>query len=373
MSTRELGEQIDLWERDGTIDAATAIRLRVSLSAGADSTRGASWQRDSSVMNHVVAVFLFLGGTLLLGAWELYVMQLMRPTTEMDGLDGIAILFTSLGFSLTETLVGLLPPLFIAIAGVLLMRRRGGVAGSLVGPLLLFISYVGSRLVETTAQVLTGFYSLSGDWGDQTPLMMSTIAVASSLAGLVLMLIGQRLRPGRLVTLASVVWLFGFALALFTLLQVAISGTDGGGVLNPLWTLWWLMPGLAIYLYARQARRGDAASQGRARLALVSGGLAMIGQMLVRSFDGDQSGFPVTATIALVVSGALILIAVRERESAYLWPSGVGLFGSLSVMNAIYLVGQLGALGTLLSEGILLLAIGGGLFFLRARLTVAAD
>ena len=99
----------------------------------------------------------------------------------------------------------------------------------------------------------------------------------------------------------------------------------------------------------------------------------MIGQMLVRSFDGDQSGFPVTATIALVVSGALILIAVRERESAYLWPSGVGLFGSLSVMNAIYLVGHLGALGTLLSEGLLLLAIGGGLFFLRARLTVATD
>ena len=42
-------------------------------------------------------------------------------------------------------------------------------------------------------------------------------------------------------------------------------------------------------------------------------------------------------------------------------------------MNAIYLVGQLGALGTLLSEGLLLLAIGGGLFFLRARLTVATD
>ena len=63
-----------------------------------------------------------------------------------------------------------------------------------------------------------------------------------------------------------------------------------------------------------------------------------------------------------------MLLALRERVGAYLWASAIGLFGSLSFLNALYLAAQIGELGALLVEGVLLIAIGGGVLALRSRL-----
>jgi hypothetical protein len=321
--------------------------------------------RSSEVVNNVVALFLLLGGALLSVAWALFATGLVRPTFVEDF--GSPLL--ALAAPTPEiTLASYGPVTLVALIGALALRRRDGALGALVVPLLVLFAAGASRIVEALVLLLVG----ESWWGSPADAL---IPVLTALVGLLAILLAHRIRSGRLLAFALVGWAFVVAsdlrAAIFTLLLV--NGPDSGEYYSPfmnqVWSLWWLLPAAGVYLYARRAAKGADADRARASIARIFGGLALIGCMSeTLGYDLTHEAFPFAAVAILGVSALLVLLALRERATAYLWPSAVGTLAALSVLNAIYFSETLGLSGALLVEGLILLGVGGATFALRSRL-----
>jgi hypothetical protein len=379
MSERTPLEQIDAWERDGTIDEATAARLRASAETATATTTATTTATVTdagpgaksggvSVVNYAIAVLLLLGGGLLFSAWQIWIGGFFGGEAD-TGFSALGLLFGSFVADAPQTLATYLPIETLALLGAWAMRQRDGVPGVLVAPLLLVVAYGGARTVEALVQPLIG-YNLN-NYENFDFFRASVINALGSGAGLGLIALLERLRPGRLLAFGFVGWSFATATSLKSVIDSL--GPDGFTFwnANPLWSLWWLLPGVIIYLYARRAAALGESGRARATIARAFGGVVMILAMFLTGIGSgmvDGTGVPVGPLITTAVSFLLVLLALRERVGAYLWASAIGLFGSLSFLNALYLAGQIGELGALLVEGVLLIAIGGGVLALRSRL-----
>jgi hypothetical protein len=324
--------------------------------------------RSSEVVDNVVALFLLLGGALLSGAWALFATGLVRPTFVED-------YGSQLGWIFSPTpeiiLAGLGPVMLVALIGALALRRRDGALGALVVPLLVLFAAGASRIVEVLAPLLIDATSQSELWGwHPTNALISAL---STLVGLLAIVLAHRIRSGRLLAFALVGWAFVVASDLREVISafLFVNGNDleYSPFYNQAWSLWWLLPAAGVYLYARRAAKGTDADRARASIARIFGGLALIGCMSeTLGYDLTHEAFPFAAVAILGVSALLVLLALRERTTAYLWPSAVGTLAALSVLNAIYFSETLGLSGALLVEGLILLGVGGATFALRSRL-----
>lgn len=325
--------------------------------------------RSSEVVNNVVALFLLLGGALLSFAWALFATGLVHPTFVED-------YGSQLGWISSPTpeiiLASLGPVMLVALIGALALRRRDGALGALVVPLLVLFAAGASRIVEVLAPLVIDAPSQSENWWWLLPDAL--IPVLASLVGLLAVVLAHRIRSGRLLAFALVGWAFVVASDLREPISafLLVNGNDSGDYApfyNQVWSLWWLLTAAGVYLYARRAAKGTDADRARASIARIFGGLALIGCMSeTLGYDLAHEAFPFAVVAILGVSALLVLLALRERATAYLWPSAVGILVALSVLNAIYFSETLGLSGALLVEGLILLGVGGATFALRSRL-----
>ena len=333
--------------------------------------------RSSEVVNNVVALFLLLGGALLSFAWALFATELVHPTFVED-------YGSQLGWISSPTpeiiLASLGPVMLVALIGALALRRRDGALGALVVPFLVLFAAGASRIVEVLAPLVIDAPSQSENWWWLLPdalIPRALIPVLASLVGLLAILLAHRIRSGRLLALALVGWAFVVASDLREAIStlVLVNGSEDGYYAlfeNQAWALWWLLPAAGLYLYARRAAKGSNADHARASITRIFGGLALIGAMLTSGiFSMDE--FPFSAVATLGVSLLLVLLALRERATAYLWPSAAGIFAALTVINGIYFSETLGLSGALLVEGLILLGVAGATFALRSRLVGTAS
>jgi hypothetical protein len=278
------------------------------------------------------------------------------------------------GYTPVITIVSFAPITLLALIGALALRRRAGALGALVVPLLVLVAGGTSLLVEALALLLVGQTSQSENWLGSTGAAL--IPVLTALVGLLTVMLAHRIRSGRLLALALVSWAFAIAGALREAISTLflINGSEGGYYTlfeNQAWALWWLLPAAGLYFYARRAAQGSDADHARASITRIFGGLALIGAMLTSGiFSMDK--FPFSAVATLGVSLLLVLLALRERATAYLWPSAAGIFAALTVINGIYFSETLGLSGALLVEGLILLGVAGATFALRSRLVGTA-
>jgi hypothetical protein len=329
-------------------------------------------KRSSEVVNNVVALFLLLGGALISSAWVFFAADL---TSSSD--DGVYLWTLSIpwGYTPVMTIVSFGPVTLLALIGALTLRRRDGALGALVVPLLALVAGGASLLVEALALLAVG-RSLQSEIPSVRPVAVF-VPVLTALVGLLAVLLAHRIRSGRLLAFALVGWAFALAANLREAISnlSLVNGSDGGYyslVENQAWSLWWLLPAVGIYLYARRAAASADSDRGRASVARIFGGLTLVGMMLTSGiFSIDE--FPLAAVATLGASLVLVLLALRERATAYLWPSAVGIFAALSVINGIYFSETLGLSGALLVEGLILLGVGGTTFALRSRLVSNAS
>jgi hypothetical protein len=318
----------------------------------------------SAVVNNVIALFLLLGGALLSGAWALFAAELVNPSLVAEYGSALYLLSEP---SPQVIVVSFGPVTLLALIGALALRQRDGALGALVVPLLVLVASGASVLVEALSLLAIGETTQSESWWESPAA--SLLPALTSLVGLLVILLAHRIRSGRLFALALVGWSFAFA----GTLRVAIaylflrSGVDEVSYALLGWSLWWLLPALGIYFYARRAAVASDDGRARASIARIFGGLALVGSMLANGNLSSEE-FPFAALELLGVSLLLVLLALRERAAAYLWPSAVGIIASLSVINATYFSETLGLSGALLVEGLILLGVGGATFALRSRL-----
>ena len=328
--------------------------------------------RSSEVVNNVVALFLLLGGALLSSAWILFAANLVSSSDDGVYLSALSIFG---GYTPVMTIVSFGPVTLLALIGALALRQRDGALGALVVPLLALVAGGASLLVDALALLALGG-SLQSESSSVSPATV-LIPVLTALVGLLAVLLAHRIRSGRLLAFALVGWAFALASnlreAISNLFLVNGSEWDYYSLFeHQAWALWWLLPATGIYLYARRAAAGADSDRGRASVARIFGGLMLVGSMLTSGiFSIDE--FPLAAVATLGASLALVLLALRERATAYLWPSSAGIFAALSVINGIYFSEALGLSGALLVEGLILLGVAGATFALRSRLVGTAS
>jgi hypothetical protein len=382
MADQRVLTRIAAWEAAGTIDAATAERLRAAEAdqpdeAPAEAAIAAAPPSARLVPSaisaffgpavSIIEVFAYLGSGFVLVAWHTLTRNLFPPFDEPQGIPFGAIAVEWLGPAL----------ILVALAWFLLHRseRERRAAGVAFG--------------VATTHVFAGVIALNGyltvDFGDLAVIA----AAAGSVAALVFRLIGP-----------SVLTQAGLLVSLAALAQVSLSWLDrhvfpvqtgafgepvsGGGVMRPVLTIaYWVAVAIVFGLIARRernraavlAKAGDRAAGPASRRTSVTrfaAGLTVIFGTTLGAFlyAGNGRVLPVIAgdLTILVAAGVLLYIAIRFGSSAYLYPAALGIIIALTDLNSTYIAEQTGTGVAFLIEGVILIGAGFAADRIRRRL-----
>lgn len=359
----DVAEHIAGWETAGLIDAATADRLRATLSpeGATDGTarRGHSSQTFGNIFGpgvHVAEAFTYLGIGFLASAWTVFLASI-----AIGGDDARTAWILGSGASA------------LVFAGIVAFLRRGDARwrrGAGVASLV-------STSFAASASWFTADVVVRGD--DPLTFVLAALGAAAVAVAFRVVLPALLTQFGVLVTATTL------AAAILNFARISIFGeptfdTPAPGneaiLLLALEAAWWIVIGIAFGVLGLQEADavGDTPAQHRASLTRLWAGLVVVGGVasaVTRSGPLPGSEFeygrllePWVGDVILIVV-ALILVerAFRRGSGAFLAGGAIALIIALSDFNASYLTDSIQT--GLLVEGVILLAIGFGANRLR--------
>lgn len=366
--TRRIGE----WEAAGLIDATTAARLReaeaqaAGRAAEADDTGGHAEPaigRQYGIT--AVELFIYLGAGFVLGAWYALVASTIPSGEDWAAWIGAA---------------GLMAALALGLAGVAMSRRDAR-----------FRRAAGVSLLAALPNLGIGLFLLAGSLRPEEYWEAPANALVASLVTLAAAFAARRVLPALttqlgLAVAAAAAGLYGMLWLdvtlfprLMTEYEQAPLDASAAFVRVLLSLAWWWAVGLgmAVLLVVLDPQ---PRTTGRTRLGRIAVGTTVVlGTAWAVAMRHDWNagaglaGEPVLepvlgAAILLAVSGVFLLLAMRRADVGYLWPGGLGVFISLTWLNAEYLAVESGLWLALLTEGVVLFGVALGVNRLGRRL-----
>jgi hypothetical protein len=371
-------ERIQAWQDAGLIDTGTADRLRDAESRSVDdgpapadadpSSAGATARPARSVgvffgpTPTIAEMFAYLGGGFFIGAYSTFL-------TRIAGEENRFAIMTAGSLLGTAILFGLGLPL---ARGDARRRRAGGV-----------VLLVGVNAAAATMSFLTQL--LGWSFGGPSSLVIAFGALLVAMAA-------RRLLPAVTTQVAVLGGVTAVGAALMSVVRDLLSGTlSSQGVGAPLDfqprigdvgrdvvlpAIGWAIVAIVIgAIGLAEGRTGRPAAERRAGISRLWAGLvAVIGVATAVMTSGltavDTYGRllePWIADVVLIaVAAVLVERAIRRDAAAYVIPAALGLITALTDFNFTYLSGSTDV--GLVSEGVILLAVGYAADRLRRRL-----
>jgi hypothetical protein len=293
-------------------------------------------------------LFAYIGGAFLLAAWHV-----LAPRGDLNPPDLVAI-----------GVRWFIPA--IAFAGLGLFAARGSARLGRAA---------GVAFAVATAHVYGGFVQI---WEPTStaPLNAVTVTVLTVVAAAAF----RSLKPAVLTQLTLIVAGLGAALATFDWLRFLVFGVRRFDApptsLVPQAVLtfgWWVAIAVVLAVIARRewrigddapsaATETEKAAARRGRITRLFVGLTAVSGAVAATFvsgDGGRALAPFVGDgLTLVVSAALLGIAIRFESLSYLVPAAIGFITALSDLNGQYVAEETGTGAALILEGLILIGTG---------------